>query len=291
MRSRLPADLLVHSQLFMAFSGACFVTAVSIFLVGAVPSPTMLLASACGILSIHLFDSLRSAKREDMISQPRRAKLFRERPLPFLVLGGALLILTGVALLHAGTRLWVMGCLSLLGLLAACYVFPVLSLFPADKKTPDSLKDLARLKPVLISFAWFSGACLVVLGRPLTGEETPALVAFLSLLISAFPWLLLDSIWLDRRDRLADESYDRMTFAVRLSAGSFRAVCVVLCLFPLLGVFLPGAGHHGFMIGGFIGALPMILLTPDQIRSEAMRVVVAGLWRVTSLLGILPFLA
>jgi len=35
----------------------------------------------------------------------------------------------------------------------------------------------------------------------------------------------------------------------------------------------------------------MILLTPDQIRSEAMRVVVAGLWRVTSLLGILPFLA
>ena len=108
---------------------------------------------------------------------------------------------------------------------------------------------------------------------------------------AAFPWLLLDSIWLDRRDRIADESYHRMTFAVRLSAGSFRTVCVVLYLFPLLGAFFPGDGFHGFMIGGFIGALPMILLTPDQIRSEAMRVVVAGLWRVTSLLGILTFLA
>ena len=290
MRSRLAADLLVHSQLFMAFSGACFVTAVSLLLVGAVPSPVMLLASTCGILSIHLFDSVRSANLEDLISQPCRAKLFRDRPLPVLVLSIALLILTGIALLYAGTRLWVLACFSLLGLLAACYVFPVLSLFPADKKTPDSLKDLARLKPVLISFAWFSGACLVVLGRPLTEEVTPGL-SFLGLLICAFPWLLLDSIWLDRRDRIADESYHRMTFAVRLSAGSFRTVCVVLYLFPLLGAFFPGDGFHGFMIGGFIGALPMILLTPDQIRSEAMRVVVAGLWRVTSLLGILTFLA
>ena len=291
MRSRLPADLLVHSQVFMAFSGACFVTSVSVFLVGAVPSPIMLLASASGILSIHLFDSVRSANREDLISQPRRAKLFRDRPLPVLLLSVALLILTGVALLYAGTRLWVLACFSLLGLLAACYVFPVLSLFLADKKTPDSLKDLARLKPVLISFAWFSGACLVVLGRPLAEEVTPGLISFLGLLICAFPWLLLDSIWLDRRDRLADESYHRMTFAVRLSAGSFRAVCAVLYLFPLLGAFLAGAGPHGFIIGGFIGALPMILLTPDQIRSEATCVVVAGLWRVTSLLGILPFLA
>ena len=275
----------------MAFSGACFVAAVSVFLVGAVPSPIMLLASACGILSIHLFDSVRSANREDLISQPRRAKLFRDRPLPVLVLGVVLLVLTGVALLSAGTRLWVLACFSLLGLLAACYVFPVLSLFLADKKTLDSLQDLARLKPVLISFAWFSGACLVVLGRPLTGEVTPGLVAFSSLLISAFPWLLLDSIWLDRRDRLADESYHRLTFAVRLSAGSFRTVCVVLYLIPLLAAFFSGAESHGFMIGGFIGALPMILLTPDQIRSEATRVVVAGLWRVTSLLGILSFLA
>lgn len=275
----------------MAFSGACFVMAVSVFLVGAVPSPIMLLASACGILSIHLFDSVRSANREDLISQPRRARLFSGRPLPVLVLSAALLILTGVTLLCAETRLWVLACFSLLGLLAASYVFPVLSLFLAGRKTPDSLKDLARLKPVLISFAWLAGACLVVLGRPLPGDVVPGPVVFLGLLVIAFPWLLLDSIWLDRRDRFADESYHRMTFAVRLSAGSFRVVCVALYLFPLLGLFWPGAERHGFMIGGFIGALPMILLTPDQIRTEAMRVLVAGLWRVTSLLGVLPFLA
>ena len=271
----------------MAFSGACFVSAVSLLTLGDFPAPGLLLAAFTGILAIHLFDSVRSADREDRISQPRRAGLFRARSVPVFVLGFVLLILTGIALLAAGTQLWVLVAFGLLGLLAASYIFPVLSLLPARNARLDSLKDLARLKPILISLAWLTGACLVVLARPHHLDQAPGSGVFLGLVFVAFPWLLLDSIWLDRRDRLADESYARMTFAVRVSAKSFHMVCLILFLIPILGVLYPGAERHGFVIGGFIGALPMVVFGPDRIRSEAMRVLVAGSWRVTSLLGIL----
>ena len=291
MRTRLLIDLLVHSQLFMAFSGVCFVSAVSLVLVGEVPSSALLLAAGSGILAIHLFDSVRGADREDRISQPHRARLFRGHAFLALILSGALLILTGVFLVAANTPLWVFAAFGLLGLLAASYVFPVLSFFHARKGRPDSLKDLARLKPVLISLAWLAGACLVVFARPGPLDDTPEVGDVLSLMIVALPLLLLDSIWLDRRDRRADESYDRLTFAVRLSAKSFHGVCIMLWLLSILGCLAPGPGLHGFIIGGVIGALPMIVLGPDRIGSEVMRVVVAGFWRITGLLGILLFMA
>ncbi len=275
----------------MAFSGICFVSSVSLALVGGFPSSLLLLAAGSGILAIHLFDGVRGAHREDRISQPHRARLFRALELPALILSGALLILTGVFLIAAHTQLWVCVAFGLLGLLAASYVLPVLSFFHVRKERPESLKDLARLKPVLISLAWLAGACLVAFARPGPLDGTPAVADVLSLIIVALPLLLLDSIWLDRRDRRADESYDRMTFAVRLSAKSFHAVCILLWLMPILGGLAPGSGIHGFMIGGVIGALPMIVLGPDRIRSEAMRVVIAGFWRVTGLLGILLFTA
>jgi hypothetical protein len=288
---RLIADLLVHSQLFMAFSGACFVCAISLIFVGGFPAPTLLLASATGILAIHLIDSVHSASREDMISQPRRAKLYRAWRVPALVLSGLLLILTGMFLIVAGTQLWVLLCFGMLGLLAASYVFPLFSLFQREAGRLGSLKDLARLKPLSISFAWLVGAFLVALSQPHSEGQAPGAGVILSLILTAFPLLLLDSIWLDRRDRLADESYDRRTFAVRMSKGSFRVVCLSLYLVPIFGVLCSVTGLHGFIIGGMAGAFLMIVLEPDQIRSESLRVVLAGLWRVTSLLGLLLFLS
>ena len=247
MRTRLLIDLVVHSQLFMAVSGVCFVSGVSLILVDGVPPPASLLAVATGILAVHLFDSVRGADREDRISQPHRAALFRTHAATALVLSGAFLVLTVLFLLAAKTPLWVLVAFGLLGLLAASYILPVLSWFDPRRGSPDSLKDLARLKPALISLAWLAGACLVVLARSPHLDGTPAAGDVLTLMIIAFPLLLLDSIWLDRRDRRADASYGRMTIAVRLSSRSFHGVCILLCLKPILGGLSPGSESHGFI--------------------------------------------
>ena len=291
MRTRqLIGDLLVHSQLFMAFSGVCFVYVISRLLVGVAPDFIWLWASATGILGLHLIDSVRSADHEDMISQPRRALLYREWRGPALIMSAFLLGLTGVLLLVAGARLWILICFCALGILAASYVFPLFTLFQSRRGQLASLKDLARLKPISISFAWLSGAFLVALAQPLDSGRPFPLVALLFLIVAAAPFLLLDSIWLDRRDRLADESYDRRTFAVRMSGASFRVVCMLLYLIPFMGLFGPVTGLQGFILGGMAGAALMVIFDPDQIGSEALRVVFAGLWRITSLLGFLLFL-
>ena len=289
MRSRFIADLLVHSQLFMALSGACFVSAVSLLLVGAVPSSGMLLASVTGILAIHLFDSARGADREDMISQPRRAKLYRSWRMPALLSSVILLVVTGVTLLLVGARAWVLVCFGILGMLALSYVLPVLAFFSRPSHAPVSLKDLARLKPVSISLAWFFGGVLVAVAQPSPGEGLPGSRAFFGLVLMGLPLLLLDSIWLDRRDRFADEFYNRRTFAVRSSSTSFRTACVLLFMLPLAALPFGVAGFEGFILGGMCGAFPLIVLDPERIRSESLRVVLAGSWRITSLLGLLVF--
>ncbi len=282
---RVLGDLLVHSQLFIAFSGACFVCAFSLLLVGRFPPPILVLAAFCGILAIHLIDSVRSASREDTISQPRRAKLYRAWRIPALVISVVLLTLTGVILFLVGAPVWVLGGFGVLGLLAASYVLPVLACF--RESGPSSLKDFARLKPILISSAWITGALLVVFAQPSAFEDLSGTVSIPALVLTSFPLLLLDSVWLDHRDRRADESYARRTFAVRMSRSGFRALCLILYPIPLFGMLFQTTGLDGFIIGGLSGAFLLIVRDADQIGSESLRVVLAGLWRVTSLCGLL----
>ena len=98
--------------------------------------------------------------------------------------------------------------------------------------------------------------------------------------------LLLDSLWLDRRDRVADTVFGHPTIASILSVRGFLLSRIALWVLPCAVLVL----DSGFLIpvlGLLSGSLILVLLEPDRLGFESTRVVAASLWRFTLLLVVL----
>ena len=274
--------LVIHGQLLMAASAASYV-AVAGILISGVPVPVAwLLAAFFCTLGIYLLDSVRSADREDAISQSDRAGLFRTHR-GWATCGGlASLGVGGLAVLwaRASPETWIV--LVLLGLLGLAYLMPMLPV-PGRRLT---LKDLSLVKPLFISFAWLTGALLVAWeSLPSPAPTSAPMSAFLFGLATA-PMLLLDSLWLDRRDRVADTVFGHPTIASILSVRGFLLSRIALWVLPCAVLVL----DSGFLIpvlGLLSGSLILVLLEPDRLGFESTRVVAASLWRFTLLLVVL----
>ncbi|MAJ48036.1 MAG: hypothetical protein CBC35_12340 [Planctomycetes bacterium TMED75] len=274
--------LLIHGQLLMAASAASYV-AVAGILVNEVPVPLVwLVAAFFGTLGIYLLDSVRSADREDAISQSVRAGLFRANR-GWAILSGLLSLgVGGLAVVWAQVSFEAWVVLILLGVLGLAYLLPVL---PVSGRRL-TLKDLSLVKPLLISLAWLVGALLVARESMPASPPTSALLDSMLFGLATGPTLLLDSLWLDRRDRAADVAFGHPTIASILSVRGFLLIRIVLWGLPCLVLVL----DSGFLIpvlGLLGGSLVLVCLEPDRMGFESTRVVAASLWRFTLLLVVL----
>lgn len=282
MRMLLSAFALVaHLQLVMALSAVAYVQAAAILIAGEGASALWLAAAGVGTLGIYLLDGARSADREDSISQPARSALSRRFRASATILGSCFILLAGVCALLSGPSLLAIGLLVLLGVVGLAYLVPVVP----QQQGAVTFKDQVLLKPIAISVAWLLGASLVGLEAlpPRVVVEPAALLGFG---LSTLPLLLLDSIWLDRRDMSADAAFERETIAGRLAPGAFQRTRIVLFLLALLGAPLISGGL--LVVAWFLlGAIWLVLLEPGRLHSEAARVWLAALWRFTGLAGAL----
>ena len=228
-----PLSALAHLQIVMAFSAVAYVEAACLLLVGRGAPLGWLCAAFFGTLGVYLLDGVRSADREDAISQPRRAALSRRHRGGLSCLGVLALIGSCVLILREEPTLPVLFLLGTVGLLGLAHVLPLL---PAGSKFTTT-KDLILFKPLVVSTAWLLGA-LVVAGE--TGSLELAAATGFGLV--TLPLLLLDSIWLDRRDMHADVRFGGPTLAARLAPIAFRGWCLFLLLLTLLGSWWPTGG-------------------------------------------------
>lgn len=270
---------LIHGQLLMAASAASYVAVAGILITGVPVSAAWLVAAFFGTLGIYLLDSVRSADREDAISQSIRAGLFRAHR-GWAISGGLLSLgVGGLAVVWARVSFETWVALALLGLLGLAYLLPVLPI--AGRRL--TLKDLSMVKPLLISFAWLAGALLVARESMPSPTPTSALMESLLFGLATGPTLLLDSLWLDRRDRVADAAFGHPTIASTLSVREFLLVRIALWVLPCWVLAL----DSGFLIpvlGVMSGSLVLVCLEPDRMGFESTRVVAASLWRFTLLL-------
>ena len=177
-------------------------------------------AALFGTLGLYLIDSVRSANREDAISQPVRAAWFRRWRGFWIITSLLSLVLALVSVLLAAPS-WEGWCmLVLLALLGGAYLLPLVP----RRRGWSTLKSFSHAKPVTISLAWFGGGLLVAWEST---DSTSTMVLFeRSMLfgVSTLPLLLLDSIWLDRRDRVADLAFSQPTFSSLMPAGRFQCL-------------------------------------------------------------------
>jgi hypothetical protein len=272
---------LAHLQVVMALSAVAYVQTASLLLTGRGAPPAWLLAALFGTLGIYLLDGVRSADREDSVSQTCRASLSRRHRGLLSSLGLLALGAGGVCVLCSSPSFWVLALLVLLGIVGLAHVIPLVPRASGRVTT----KELVLVKPLVISLAWLIGGLLVSFETDSNGPlPSPGGVIGFSLM--TFPLLLLDSLWLDRRDMQADVRFGRGTFAGRLESGKFRSVTLVLFVLALLGgPWLPGGW---IMIGWYwLGAIWLVLLPPRRLGSEAMQVCLAALWRYTGVIGAL----
>ena len=270
--------VLTHGQILMALSAVSYVLLAELYLNQALVMNSWVLAAFFGTLGLYLLDSIRSADREDMISQPVRASLFRNYRATALLGGLVSLILglAGIVLARPGLGAWCV--LLMLAFLAIAYLCPLVPW----RGGLITLKSLSRAKPLTISLAWVIGALLVAGAGALPQYEGargwPAIVFILTTL----PLLLLDSIWLDRRDQMADVAFGNPTISSQLTARRFQQLCAVLWFLPL--VVLPFAPEYWVAVLGLqAGSLVLVLIEPDRLSSEAVRVMVACGWRFSGL--------
>ena len=232
------------------------------------------MAAFLGTLGIYLLDSLRSADHEDPISQPDRARLFRRHRGVALGLG-LLSLAIGFALLLGSApapATWIP--LGILALTAACYLVPLVPL----RSRAVTLKDFSIAKPLVISLAWFAGA-LIAGGEPLFESGAfPGWATVLAFGAMTIPTLLLDSIWLDRRDRRADLAHGHPTFASQVGGPGFLIARLALWSLPWL-VLLARPSWLVPCLAMQLGSAPMLALEPERLRSESGRVVLASFWR------------
>ena len=272
---------LAHLQIVMAVSAVAFVQTASLLLVGRGASTGWLLAALLGTLGIYLLDGVRSADREDSVSQARRATLCRRHRGLFSSLGLLALVGGGICAVSSSSSPWVLVLVGLLGLAGLAHVLPIVPWRSGRVTT----KNLGLIKPLVISLAWLIGGLLVSFESDPAGPP-PSLGGLIGFSLMSFPLLLLDSIWLDRRDMQADARFGQDTWAGRLDTGRYRLVTGILLMLPCLGCpWLPGGW---VMIGWFwLGAIWLVLVPPQRLGSEAMQVCLAALWRYTGLIGAL----
>ena len=168
--------------------------------------------------------------------------------------------------------------LLLLALLGGAYLLPLVP----RRRGWSTLKSFSHAKPVTISLAWFVGALLVAWES--TDSTSTAVLVGSSLLfaLSTVPLLLLDSIWLDRRDRHADLAFSQPTVSSSMGGRRFQCLRILLWCTPLLVLVLAPdlwITVLGFQAGGFV----LVVIEPDRIRSEAIQVIVASGWRFSGL--------
>jgi hypothetical protein len=274
--------LLAHSQLVMALSAVCYVETAALVLTGRSASLPWLVAAGLGTLGIYLLDSVRSADREDGISQPVRAMIFHRVRGPAVLAGLLSLLIAGCCALIARPSFGAMVVLAILGLLGAAYLLPIVP----SQQGLVTLKKYSRSKPFAISIAWLVGANVIGIESHAPGEalQWNMLVGFG---LTTFPLLLLDSLWLDRRDMAADRAFRHPTLAAVLSSNWFFILRVVLFLLAFLGAPFTGL----LLVCGFqIGAVLLLMVEPARLGLEASRVWLASLWRLTGLVGALILL-
>ena len=275
----LPA--VTHLQIPMALSAVALVDSMTLLLAGRSAGSSWLFAAGFGTLGLYLLDGIRSSDHEDAISQQGRASLCR-RHRGVIALFAFLALLTGGGfLLASGPSDMALCVLAFVALLGTTHVLPLIRW----RGRWRTVKELPLIKPVAISFAWLLGGFVVATAMLPEGIGLPAApAAGLTLMVG--PLLLLDSIWLDRRDMRADAAFSRGTLSARLDPRTFLVLRLVLFLTPLAGIpLLP----HGvpFLAWSWSGAACLVLLEPDRIRSETLQVLMAALWRFTGCLGLL----
>jgi hypothetical protein len=272
---------LAHLQIVMALSAVAYVQTAALLLTGRGAPSSWLLAALFGTLGIYLLDGVRSADREDSISQANRARLSRRFRGWLSALGLLSLLAAGVFVLRSEPSVRVLILLGLLGFVSLAHVLPLIP----GRSGLVTTKDLGLVKPLVISLAWLIGGLLVSFESD-PEEPLAASAGLAGFALMTFPLLVLDSFWLDRRDMQADARFDRGTFAGGLESDRFRSLCGVFFLLPLLGApWLPGGW---VMIGWYwLGAVWLVLLPPRRLHAEAVQVCLAALWRFTGLIGAL----
>lgn len=270
---------LAHSQLVMAISAVCFVQSVVILLTGHGATAPWLVAAGLSTLGLYLLDSIRSAEREDGLSQPMRSLFFFRHRGWTLVIATSCLGVGALSVFVAKPSSIGWGVLILLGLLSTAYLVPLL---PSSKRMV-TLKDFGLFKPFVISGAWLVGGLLVAFESAVSQSDL-SVVALFGIVVVAGALLLLDSVWLDRRDMAADATFHRPTIAGQLSERQFLVMRIVLFAVAVLGTPWVGVAVGGTFI---IGAVGLVLIVPDRLAYESSRVWLAALWRFTGFLGVL----
>ena len=280
-----PIALLVHLQVVMALSAAAYVETAGRLLVGHGTAWDRLLAAALGTLGIYLLDGLRSAELEDSVSQCERASLGRRHR---GLLGGlaiTALLAGGFLLLSGAPSPLMLGLLGIIGSLGLAHALPL----PRLGSTGHASGARLLLKPLVVSLAWLGGAVVLAFAS-MTVRPTEVGADLLGFTLATLPLLLLDTLWLDRRDMRADARFGVRTLAAALPPRGFLLLRGGLLLSTLASLpWLPGGMP---MLAGFwAGALWLVVLTPDRLRHEGAQVVLASLWRFSGLAAVLLLIA
>lgn len=274
-------DWLVHGQVVMALSSVALVACASLLLNGSLPGGVWLLAAGFGTLAVYVLDGLRSAAREDAISQPRRSAFNAQHRATLWIVA----IFAGAAAFAALLSLRLPGEVWCAFIVLASLVV-VTSVF-AKLLTP-MIGAIGR--PLLITGAWVLGALLVAVTSDGIGGQSPYTPnAVLLFVVVAAPLLLLDTTWLDRRDARADEIFGLTTLGGQLTNRKFYVLSVVLLALPIVVVALvwPSGSNFRFAVFASVAASPMAFMFPERLRSESARVVLASFWRFAALAGVL----
>lgn len=166
----------------------------------------------CFIFSSYLFDSLGLFSPEDKINQPGRFYYFKSRKHKAIGVISASLLLGFIL----GWQKW----LTAKVLFACLAVMILITLYMVFR-----LKEKAWLKPVIVSLAWIIMIFAFSESQGVSGDHLE--IFYLGL----FGLLVLDSLWLDIKDRVGDRE-----FGIRMSLIRKRPVLTMTLLHLALGV-------------------------------------------------------
>ena len=239
-------------------------------------------AAFFGTWCVYLRDSAASCRTEDAISQPRRAAVFRDserwcRVAPF---ASAIVALLAILLARPTATTWiVMTTIGILGLLHGFQNPPVRA---SEIRRP--LASMAVIKSPIVAGAWTLGAvALPILESESGTAPSPISVILVSVLL--YLALLCDSLLLDLRDRVADQTYGLHTIAVRIGSRGIHALVglliALMVLTSLIGIvgLEQAASWRRLSIGCTLGiAVPWVLW--QRLRKDEATVTLSMMaWR------------
>ena len=262
-----------HLQLVMAASAVAYVETACRIVLGRGAESGWLCAAGMGTLALYLLDGVRSADREDAVSQPGRAELCRRHRAGVTVTAMALLFMAGLCVVLSGPS--ASGALMLAGL--CCWDSRTCFRSSRDAALVHD-QGPALLKPVLISLAWLLRASSAT-SRPRcdVGGNPPDGFAAAAAAAPA-------TIWLDHRDRLADARFARPGLCRTITPTAFLRLRCLLFGLPVISLVSP-AVSVAQLVMFLLGAVGLLWTPPDRIRSEAGRVWLASAWRFTGFVG------